>query len=303
MSSPTAGRLGDLSALFSPMMAITAAGLDLVRAHFALYQTGRVADSAAARRPSASVPVGTSSAALIPVVGPLSQRPNFISDLFGWSDYETIGASLRAALTDPAVSTLAFFIDSPGGVISGLPELSDEIYASRRAKPSVAFASNLCASAAFWLGAQASQLVAQASADVGSVGVLSVHLDFSQQLAADGVRPTIIASTPYKAETSPLVSLTPEALQYEQGRIDALHGDFVAALARGRGVAAASVQRDFGSGRLLNAREARRVAMVDAISPNLGDALARMPGASRRGSSASSSAAARQREIDLLSLS
>jgi ClpP class serine protease len=120
-------------------------------------------------------------------------------------------------------------------------KLADEIFASRRVKPSIAYATNQCASAALWLGAQATQLVAQPSSDIGSVGVMCVHFDCSQQLAAEGVRPTIIASTAYKAELSPLSPLSPEALAYEQGRINALHGDFVSALARGRGVDAAAV--------------------------------------------------------------
>jgi signal peptide peptidase SppA len=287
-------------------MAITPTGLDLVRAHLSLYHAGRVADGAVARRASASSPVSTSGAAVIPITGGLSQRPNFISDLFGWSDYETVSAQLRAALADPAVGILVFYVDSPGGVISGLPELGDEIFASRRVKPSIAFCSNVCASAAFWLGSQATQLVAQPSADVGSVGVLSVHFDCSQQLAAEGIRPTIIASSPFKAETSPLVPLTPEALQYEQARVNALHGDFVAALARGRGIDAAAVRRDFGTGRVLNAREARRVGMVDSISPNLPDALSRLPIASRRTASAKASTnstrARMEREVAILKL-
>jgi hypothetical protein len=70
----------------------------MVRAHLSLYQAGRVADGATARRASASSSVGTSGAAVIPISGPLSQRPNFLSDFFGWSDYETIGASVRTAL-------------------------------------------------------------------------------------------------------------------------------------------------------------------------------------------------------------
>lgn len=214
---------------------------------------------------------------------------------------------MRTALADPAVSTLAFFIDSPGGVVSGLPELAHEIFASQRVKPSIAFVSNQCASGAFWLGSQATQLVAQPSSDIGSVGVMCVQFDCSQQLAAEGVRPTIIASTPHKAEPSPLSPLSPEALAYEQGRVNALHTDFIAALARGRGVDAASVRRDFGGGRVMIAREARRVGMIDGITPNLPNALSRMLPASRRSSSAaasssSSSRSRMQREIDILKL-
>lgn len=55
---------------------------------------------------------------------------------------------------------------------------------------------------------------------------------------------------------------------------------------------------------MLNAREARRVGMVDSIAPNLPDALSRMLPAARRSSSAASlSSSQMQREIDVLKLS
>jgi signal peptide peptidase SppA len=283
-------------------MAIAPQGLESIRAHHAMLTKGLL--SAGARRSGASTPQPARTG-VIPVLGPLSQRPNFLSDLMGWSDYQSISTQLQAALADPSTDTVLLYIDSPGGTTSGLPETADEIYAARAVKPIVAYATGLCASAAFWLGSQASRLVAQPSAEIGSVGVIAVHLDYSQQLANEGIKPTIIASSTSKGELSPLVPLTADARAHQQRQIDVLHGEFVAALARGRRVSTSTVNANFGQGRTCFGREALRVGMVDALAPNLGAALGHAIGkGSRTSASAGPTTRARmQRELEVLKLS
>ena len=52
------------------------------------------------------------------------------------------------------------------------------------------------------------------------------------------------------------------------------HGAFVAAVSRGRGVPATTVERDFGEGRVLGSKQALKVGMIDGIAPDLRMALA-----------------------------
>ena len=77
------------------------------------------------------------------------------------------------------VGALVLDIDSPGGIVSLVPEFARELRAARAQKPIVAVANPFAASAAFWLGAQADEFMVTPSGEVGSVGVFNFHQDWS----------------------------------------------------------------------------------------------------------------------------
>ncbi|WP_330163186.1 S49 family peptidase, partial [Streptococcus pneumoniae] len=59
-------------------------------------------------------------------------------------------------------------------------------------------ADGLMASAAYYIGSQASELVASPSSLLGSVGVYQQHVDYSRALDKEGVTITFISSSPEK---------------------------------------------------------------------------------------------------------
>jgi len=71
--------------------------------------------------------------------------------------------------------------------------------------------------------------------------------------------------SPLKAELSPYAALSADARAEVQRQIDTLAGTFVRDVAKGRGVFAATVKSGFGKGRVLNARDAFAVNMIDGI--------------------------------------
>ena len=60
---------------------------------------------------------------------------------------------------DPGVGSIVLDIDSPGGDVDGVDELASEIYAARKQKKITAVSNCLCASAAYYLVSQASEIV------------------------------------------------------------------------------------------------------------------------------------------------
>jgi signal peptide peptidase SppA len=156
-------------------------------------------------------------------------------------------------------------IDSPGGSIAGITELAAEIRSARGAKPIVAVANTLAASAAYWLGSQADQFVVTPSGHVGSIGVYAVHQDVSKMLDEAGVKMTIVSAGPHKTEGNEFEPLTDEARAEIQARVDASYDQFVEDVAAGRNVPVATVRADFGGGRVLTARDALKAGMVDRV--------------------------------------
>jgi signal peptide peptidase SppA len=185
----------------------------------------------------------------------------------GFVSAEGVAQAFRQAASNPDVSTIVIDINSPGGAVAGIPELAATIReAVANGTRVIAVANHLMASAAFWIGAQASEVVASPSADVGSVGVLAIHQETSQADAQAGITTTVFRSVAAKAELNSVEPLSAEARARVTERIAAVHEQFVADLAAGRRVSLSTVATAFGSGRVLSAAEALAAGMIDRVA-------------------------------------
>jgi signal peptide peptidase SppA len=210
------------------------------------------ADANAVRAPT--------SVAVIPLFGALYPRG------FGWgTNMEGFRARLDQAVNNPDVGAIVLDVDSPGGTVAGTPETANAVRLANQSKPVTAVVDSLAASAAYWIASQAGQVVVTPSGDVGSIGVLAVHTDLSAMLEQDGVKVTILRSTPYKAEGNPFEPLTEAAQESVMGEISRAHGDFVRAVAAGRKKSQAYVEENFGKGRTVSAARAVSAGMADRV--------------------------------------
>jgi signal peptide peptidase SppA len=184
---------------------------------------------------------------------------------------------MTALGNDPQIGMVVLLIDSPGGVVTGVQEAADAIYAARQNKPVVAIVNPLCASAAYWLAAQASEIISVPSGDVGSVGVFILHAECSKMMEDAGVKPTFIFAkdSPYKVDGNAYEPLSDTARDEFQTGVDEVMADFVKAIARGRGVPASKVIADFGKGRTMDAKRAKAAGMIDRVA-TVNVALARL---------------------------
>ena len=207
------------------------------------------------------------------VIGPQSQA-DYVD-----TTVERIAAEFDAHLSDPRVGTILLNIDSPGGLVYGTPELAARIAAGRSQKRIVAYTGGLMASAAYWLGSAAHEIVAAPSAQVGSIGVYTIHADVSRMLENAGVHVSIIKAGANKAEGAPFAPLSATDRANIQARIDDYYQQFVGAVAAHRGVTPAQVQAGYGAGSVLNARPAFGAGLIDRVA-TFDDLLAGLTGAS-----------------------
>lgn len=214
-----------------------------------------------------------SGVALIQVLGSLVQRGSGMDAMSGLESYDSIGAQLNAAVSDPAVRGILLEFDSPGGEANGVTALADAIRAANDQKPVVAHANEFAFSAAYWLASAAGELYVPKTGMVGSVGVIMLHVDQSQLNSKRGIEVTHIIAGARKADLSPHKPLSDRALASAQAMVDRLYGQFVDAVAGMRNISAKSV-RDTEAA-LLNPDQAKQARMVDGIG-TLGDALTRL---------------------------
>jgi signal peptide peptidase SppA len=213
--------------------------------------------------------------AIIPLYGVIAPRMNLLSDYSGGTTFEALTQQLHAAVANADVKTIVFDVDSPGGNVAGATEFAHEVLKARTQKPIIAVAQYLMGSAAYWVMACATEIVAAPSAKVGASEVYALYDDISAALEKEGIKRTLISAGKFKpvgVDGGPLS-------EADQAHIKALcetfYGYQVADIAKGRGVKESAVRNGFGEGRVVAADEALALGMIDKIG-TLADTLARV---------------------------
>lgn len=171
----------------------------------------------------------------IPVMGVLLSQ--FPWQLGRWATgYKYIEMAFRRGLEDPQVKGFALVVNSPGGEVTECFELTDKIYEWRDEKPVRAFAANAAYSAAYALSSAAgpSNIIVTRSGGVGSVGVVTAHIEFSEYLKDVGIKVTFIFAGAHKVDGNPYEPLSASAKKRIKSRIDKIYGVFCSTVARNR---------------------------------------------------------------------
>ncbi len=150
--------------------------------------------------------------------------------------YERIRGQVAAAVADSQVRAVVLLIASPGGLVSGCKELGDFIRDAGQKKHIYAYADGTMCSAAYWLGSAARHIAAPVTASVGSIGVRTVHIDWSKWNEQAGLAFTHLAAGAYKALGNEDEPLSDKAKAVYQDRLDRLYSIFVDSVAMNLGV-------------------------------------------------------------------
>ena len=182
--------------------------------------------------------------ATISITGPLLPTTDeWDRVMIGATSLDEVRSTVESAAADPAVTSIVLNIDSPGGTVRGTPEAADAIYEASKVKPVSAHTSGTMASAAYWLGSQATSVSMTRSASVGSIGVMVPHIDQSKRAEMLGVKVELFTTGKFKAAGFPGTSLTESQRELIQERIDQVFGEFKSAVTRqGRKIPAEAMQ-------------------------------------------------------------
>lgn len=197
--------------------------------------------------------------AIIPVTGPLFRYANLFTAISGASSYELIARDFTTALENPQIKGIILDIDSPGGEVNGVSELSNMVYAARGKKPVVAYASGDAASGAYWIASAADEIVVSETSALGSIGVVGVYRGKSAGTNSDVE--IVSSQSPHKR----LDPQTDEGRARLQARIDSMADVFIGAIARNRDVAREIVQTHYGGGDVLIGARAVEAGLADRV--------------------------------------
>ncbi len=197
--------------------------------------------------------------AVIPVTGPLFRYANLFTMISGASSYELIARDFTAALENPQIKGIILDIDSPGGEVNGVSELSNMVFAARGKKPVVAYASGDAASGAYWIASAADEIVVSETSALGSIGVVGMYQGKSGK-SAEAVE-IVSSQSPHKR----LDPTTDDGRSRLQTRIDSMADVFIETIARNRNVSAENVQNHYGGGDVMIGAKAVSAGLADRV--------------------------------------
>ncbi len=212
--------------------------------------------------------------ASMPLFGPIFPRANMMTDMSGATSLATLAADLRKAEASPDVRNILIVADSPGGQITDVRAFAALIAAS--SKPVTVFVSGMCCSAAYHICSQASEIIADPFALVGSIGIAMAG-SFQEAPDSNGNRLITVVSS--NAMDKRLDLSTDEGQAKVRAMLDGIEDVFLADVARGRGVPVSTVKQNFGRGGTMSARQAKEAGMIDRVEAGgLGAVLSRLSG-------------------------
>lgn len=175
------------------------------------------------------------SIAVIPVTGLLVDRASYVQALCGdLTTYQNLSAQIRAVGENESVKTIVLYMNTPGGMVNGISQVSDAInYAKANGKRVVTYAVS-ATSGGYWIASQSDKIVVSDTSSVGSIAVRAKFIDATEKEKKDGYKTTVFTTGDKKAIGDPSVPLTEENKEFIQSKLDRIHEVFVSTVVAGR---------------------------------------------------------------------
>jgi protease-4 len=178
---------------------------------------------------------------------------------------DSLVRELREHAENPSVRAVVVRVNSPGGVVGPTQEIFSAIGRVRKAKkPVVASLGAVAASGGYYLAAAADRIYANPGTLTGSIGVVMQMANLEGLLKKVGVDYVVVKAGQYKDLGNLSRPMTPEERAVLQALLDDVYGQFVGAVAEGRGLDRGTVLR-LADGRIYSGHQAHALRMVDEL--------------------------------------
>jgi ClpP class serine protease len=193
--------------------------------------------------------------AIIPLYGPIFPKANLITDISGATALSQFALDFQTADDDLSVTDILIDFSTPGGVVDGINEAAHLVNNSD--KKVTGYVGAQAASAGYWIAAACDEIVIDATARLGSIGVVA---GVSRKSDDDPLEFTNTASPEKRVDVE--TKAGKESLVAE---LDALADVFIASVAQFRSVTDKKVRSDFGRGGMLIGQAAIDAGMADRL--------------------------------------
>lgn len=201
--------------------------------------------------------------AILHIDGALTYRSNIWKAIFGVDTYDSISNAFNEIVGNDDVKGIILSIDSPGGMLSGVSDIAEQIFNARGTKECgiVAHSAGRVCSAAYWIASACESVVLSSVGEAGSIGVQCV---VNNDNPADGKQATTIL----RSNLSPNKNLdpnTPAGRTALEKNIDAAAKVFLETVAAYRGTTYEDVLENYGQGATFIGQDAVDAGLADGI--------------------------------------
>lgn len=197
--------------------------------------------------------------AVIPFKGFTGFNLSPVERALGMVDVAQTASQLGQALADPQIGAVMFDVDSPGGYVVGVTELSRMVSGAK--KPIETWGTSIH-SAAFHSTGVAQRVWGIESGDYGSIGSMIVVEDISEAAAKAGIKVHVISSGWAKGMLTPGAPVTQEHLAFLQDYINEDAATFKADVKAVR----TTVPEEAMQGQFFTGRRAAQLGLLTGIS-------------------------------------
>ncbi|MGE5114716.1 MAG: signal peptide peptidase SppA, partial [Acidobacteriaceae bacterium] len=129
----------------------------------------------------------------------------------------------------------------------------------------VASVGTVGASGGYYIASATNKIYADQASIVGSIGVIAQWVNYEELMKWAKLKDVTLKAGALKDVGSPTREMTPEERAYLQSLIDNMHGQFIHAVAEGRGVKDDDI-RKIADGRVWTGQQAADMKLVDQIA-------------------------------------
>ncbi|HXN06667.1 MAG TPA: signal peptide peptidase SppA [Nitrospiria bacterium] len=185
---------------------------------------------------------------------------------------ETI-EELKKFSENPSVKGILIRINSPGGAVVPSQEIYEEIrkIQTETKKKIIVSMGTVAASGGYYIASASDRIIANPGTLTGSIGVIMELMTVEGLFKKVGLESVVIKSGARKDVGSPFRAMTKEEREYLQTVIDDIQGQFIDAVAHGRGMKREEVAA-LADGRIFTGKQALKNKLVDELG-DLEDAI------------------------------
>ncbi len=177
---------------------------------------------------------------------------------------QTVVKQLKEFADDDSIKAIILHINTPGGGVAASQEIYSEVRRVEKKKKIVASVETLGASGGYYVAVGTDQIYADPGSIVGSIGVISEWLNYTDLMRWAKLKDITIKSGAMKDAGNPAREMTPEERAYFQSLSDDMHGQFIAAVAQGRKMKVEDVKA-IADGRVWSGQQALALHLIDKV--------------------------------------
>jgi protease-4 len=169
---------------------------------------------------------------------------------------------------DSSIKAIILHVNSPGGGVAASEEIYREVkrVRSEKKKQIVVSIETVGASGAYYIASASNKIYADQGSIVGSIGVIAEWVNYGDLLKWAKLKNIVLKTGEFKDTGNPARDLTPAEQAYMQSLIDNMFGQFVKAVADGRGMKFDDVKA-IANGKVWTGEQALSMKLID----NVGD--------------------------------